>query len=114
MAVAKINKIHGEAYKITWLSDESGNATEALANIIDGRIIKSVKTVPGPGVSAYSVTLFDEDDLDWFQGRGASRSTSAAEVFFNYTDFRLPEQELTLTISGAGSANTGTVYIEVE
>jgi hypothetical protein len=114
MAIKKNTKLYGESYKITWTSDAGGDATESLEKTLDGRKIKNVKTVPGAGVSAYSVTLIDEDGYDWFNGEGATRSTTAAEVLFNYTDFRLPEQDLTLTVSGAGDTKTGTVYIEVE
>jgi len=98
----------------SWTSDGSGDATESLEKILSERRILSVKTVPGAGVSAYTATLLDEDSYDWFKGEGAARSTTAAEAFFNYTDFKLPTQDLTLTISGAGDTKTGTVYIEVE
>jgi len=68
----------------------------------------------GKPIRGKSVTLVDTDLFDWFIGEGTSRSTSDAEMFFVDNDIDLPEQDLTLTISGAGDTKTGTVFIKVE
>jgi len=96
-----------------WTSDGSGDATVSIVNIKNRRL-RSVKTVPGTGVSAYSVTLIDEDGLDLFDSEGLNRSATVAEAFYADTDIFMPDQELTLTISGAGDTKTGTVYLRVE
>ncbi len=115
MAIADYEYINGVGLlPLEWTSDGNGDATVAIGDLLKNMQITSVKTVPGADVSAYSVTLLDEDSYDWFKGEGATRSTTAAEAFFNYTEFRLPGQDLTLTISGAGDTKTGTVYIGVK
>jgi len=99
--------------KVEWTSDAAGDATELISELYN-RKIKQVKTVPVSGVSVYSVTLVDTDGYDWFCDKGVDRSATIAEVFFGQTDIRLSNQNLTLTISGAGDTQSGIIYIDIE
>ena len=115
MTIKTNNTLYGYEHKITWESNSAGVATEAFKKILEGRKLKSVKTVPDAGVSSYAVTLTDENNLDWLAGEGASRSTTEAEIFYSYTDVNLPaDQDLTLNISGAGDTQSGIIYLKVE
>jgi len=100
-------------HTIDWESDASGDATVVLPNYKD-RKLKSIKTVPDSGVTAYDMTLIDEDGLDWFNGEGLNRSTTDAEIFIAEADIFLPNQTLTLTISDAGNVQSGTVIMRLE
>jgi len=95
-----------------WESDASGDATITLPNYKD-RLLINIKTIPDSGVSAYDVTIVDEDGLDWLDGEGFNRSTTLAEVFFAITEIHLPDQELTLTIANAGNTQSGTVILRL-
>ena len=115
MAIKTNNTLYGYEHVITWESNASGVATEAFGKLLEGRKLKSIKTVPDAGVSSYSITLTDDNNLDWLTGEGASRSTADAEIFYSYTDVNLPaDQDLTLNISGAGNTQSGTIYLKVE
>ena len=92
-----------------WISDASGDATVEVEPRYAGKKLNWVKTIPGAGVSAYTLTIMDSDGFDQLCGEGTARSTSATEVIFAQSDVILPNGSLTLTVSGAGDAKTGTV-----
>ena len=95
-----------------WESDASGDATITLPNYKD-RLLLNVKTVPDSGVTAYDVTLIDEDGFDWFDSEGLNRSTTLTETFFAVTDIHLPDQVLILTIANAGNVQSGKVIMRL-
>lgn len=108
---------------VSWTSDGSGAASEAIRRVVGD--IRRVTFVPGSGgtqpTNSYDVTLTDEHGIDVLAGQGANLSnttathvspgvplkdgttTHVAPVFIDGT--------LTLAVANAGNAKTGTVTI---
>jgi hypothetical protein len=101
-------------WTIPWTSDGSGNYTETLTGII-GVILR---VVFDPGSTAptdnYDVTLTDAHGLELLGTVGADRDTANSEgnTPANTAGFPIAvAPPLYLSISNAGSAKTGTIYI---
>lgn len=110
---------HGSLKKITfaWLSGtgaESGTASGETTGAYNG-VIERLVTVPGAGADAptdnYDLTVLDEDDVDVLVGAGANRSTSATQQVLGSSLGVVANDKLTLNVTNAGDANTGTVYV---
>ena len=125
MTATRVNYPHGKGSRITldWTSHTDGSVALSICDALGyssgeliGKLIH-VETSPGAlGVAAtnppdsYALTLVDSYSLDILDGAGAGRSATVAERI----DFVQPLQlhdDLTLTISGAGSANQGRVIL---
>lgn len=108
---------------IAWTSDSGGNATVATSAVTG--TIRRVTFVPGTAGSqptnAYDVTLTDEHGLDVLAGQGANLSNAAnAHVAPGVplkdgttTSVVQPAVDglLTLNVTNAGNAKSGTVVV---
>jgi hypothetical protein len=109
--------------KIPWTSSAGGSAT-VVTDKLNG-ILLAVEPVPGTGTSQptnlYDVTLTDEAGVDVLAGQGANLSNAAPSVFcpgVPITDgtstSTLPRpisDVLTLNVSNAGNAKSGSVWL---
>lgn len=107
---------------ITWTSDASGAATATIQNV--NGVIQRIVTKPGSPAPTdnYTVKLNDESGIDVLAGQGtANRDTANSEHFCpgvalndGTTTSVVPVSvcgDLSLVISGAGSAKAGTFTI---
>ena len=104
--------------KAVWLSDD---ATGAVSGVIAGDVVGKpmlLTTVPGAAGLApddnYDITITDENGIDILAGLGANRDTANTEHVKD-TDGMLftVATSLTLNVTNAGNANSGTVYLTV-
>lgn len=94
-----------------WTSDASGNVSGQPTTSFrySGQALY-LATVPGAGVSGYSLTIIDSNSLDLLATLGA-RSTSTTEYVKQANLGAVSDDVLTITVSGAGSTKTGTAYL---
>ncbi len=119
LAAGQIERGGVQRLKITWTSTAGGGAI-ASGIELSGQLLNLI-TIPGAGVSAYSLTLTDSDGVDVLNGAGATRSTSATEavainvagVVASSWGLRGTAGDHTLTITGAGNAKSGTIIVTV-
>lgn len=115
---------------VAWTSDASGNATGTTPKLI-GRLIKAV-TVPAAAGSAptdnYDIALTDEQSVDVLGGVQSNiqnRDTAnTEEVYFLVKDAAgtplaqsihpLVCNVLTVSVTNAGNAKSGTIYLYLE
>ena len=109
----------GSVRKITfsWLSGTStqvGTVTATSVELYDGELL-GVRTIPGAGAEApadnYDVALLDDAGHDLMLGSGLNRDTVNTEHINASSLSVVPPGRITLSISGAGSANRGTVIV---
>lgn len=132
ITLAKQNDLHGPGrpaakFTISWTSSSGGaangqiNSSGTNGQYFSGEVMRVV-FVPGANVSnAYSVTLSDENSLDILSGQGANLSnTTTFEICPSVamkdgtttsTCFRTIDDLLTLSVTGAGNAKSGTIVI---
>ena len=115
MATADVTHVTGKIVKSViwdWLSDASGDYSQATAKNVSG-IIERAVFIPDGGDTApdnnYDVTLLDRHSVDILKGFGANRSSTSTH---NVTDFNeLVDEVLTLVVDNAGNANGGKCII---
>jgi hypothetical protein len=109
--------------RFAWTSDASGNAS-ASRDFVSGQIVRAV-FIPGSGgvqpTNAYDITITDDDSRDVLQAQGADLSNSAASEVSPGTPLKdgtttsvVPKAvcgALTLNVSNAGNAKSGTVVL---
>jgi len=82
----------------------------------DGAII-GLTTIPGTGTDAptadYDITLTDSASHDVLLGAGANRHTSNTEHVTSASLAGVAGSKLTLNVTAAGSANTGTAIVYI-
>ena len=104
---------------ISWTSNGDGNATDTTTKIRG--TIERIDFVPGSGdvqpTDQYDVTLQDVNGFDALLAQGANLSNStASRVVRTGTSPVLPYATigpLSLSVSGAGDSNSGTILIYV-
>lgn len=93
---------------------ESGTAAATTTQAYDGQVI-GLTTIPGTGGDApslnYDVTVADADGHDVLIGAGLNRSDTATEHVASASLAGVAGSTLTLSVSGAGDANKGTVIV---
>jgi hypothetical protein len=109
-------------FTISWTSHTDGTAT----GNVDGFNGVIMRVVTNPGSAAptdnWDVTLTDEDGLDLLAAQGTDQDTANSEQFcpgLAITDgtntgvvpIAVNSSTLALSVSGAGSAKTGTIVI---
>ena len=115
---------HGvRIYIWTWTSDASGdvNTLGTTDDIIISGFIIQARFVPGTGVTdLYDVYLKDANGFDYLHGCGVDQSDTKTDngclqvpknADGNYSFIQ--RETLSITVSGAGNAKTGTVYLYV-
>ena len=111
-----------QVYTIPWTADGAGSYTETITGV--NGVLLRVATDPGNGpTDNYDVTLTDVAGVDVLAGRGADRDTAVSEHFCplapasdGVTATAVPVAvagDLVLSITNAGAAKTGTVYLFV-
>jgi len=100
----------------SWLSDGDGKATKTTTNVYSGEIIRLV-TVPD-GTAApddnYTVLVNDEDTTDVLMGAAVgNRDTANTEQVLASSLGCVANDKLSLSITGAGAANKGKVYLYI-
>lgn len=100
-----------ELITFAWTSDASGNVSgqAATLNRYSGQAIE-LATVPGAGVSGYTITILDSNGLD-ILCKASARSTSVNEYLLQSALGAVADDVLTIVITGAGSVKTGTAYL---
>ncbi len=120
-SVVITEKKHPSVQLITfaWTSDASGNVTSPGNTIgrYTGQILQ-FGTVPGASVTTYTITLLDSNGFDLLGGKATSRSTTLPELLIlplmanNFGLFgAVSDDVLTIGVTGAGNAKTGTAYL---
>lgn len=103
--------------KFDWTSDGDGKATKTTDKVYNGEIVRLV-TVPDTGDDApsdnYHVAILDEDDTDVLMGAGADRDTANTEQVLASSLGCVANDTLSLSITEAGAANKGTVYLYIK
>lgn len=103
--------------KLAWLSHTDGVVTgEATSYRYTGKIVQVV-FVPDTSTTApddqHDATLADVNSIDLLFGQGANLSGTATVVLNSNLGYVL-DSTLTLAVTGAGSANGGTVYVYIQ
>lgn len=103
--------------KFAWTADDAAaTATGATTASFTGKIL-GLATVPGTGGDQpddnYDVTVTDSDSLDVLMGGGANRDETNTEYVLSTSLGAVVESQLTVNVSNAGNANTGTVYVYI-
>lgn len=102
--------------KAAWTSDSDGNASGATTNAYDGVIYRLI-TVPGTAGDApddnYDITATDANSVDVLEGAGANRDTATTEYVAADSLGAVSGSKLTVSVSGAGETNKGTIYIYI-
>lgn len=95
-----------------WTSDASGvvSGLATTTNRYSGQAIE-LATVPGASVSSYVISILDSNSLDIVCGAGTGRSTTLTEYLKQASLGGVSDDVLTLSITGAGNAKTGTAYL---
>lgn len=100
----------------TWTSDSNGDASEATAQAIRGRAI-GLETDPASGGDApdadYDVGIQTASSRDILGGAGSDRHTSLTE-YATASNSPAFDSVLTLVVSSAGNANSGTAVLFFE
>lgn len=104
--------------KFAWTATTGGAVSGTSTTYSYNGLIEGAQFVPGTGDDKpsedYDVTLLDENSLDVLHGLGADLG-SAATVYMDRSDGlgAVANSALQLVVSGAGSENKGTVYVEI-
>lgn len=113
-------------YTLEWTSHTDGTVVLGTGHQINGEIVNVVFVPSGTAAptNLYDVTLTDAAGLDVLGGLGAnlsdtnaSRISPVTSVTLNSVVYPRPtvvaEEQLTLNVSNAGSAKSGTIYLYV-
>lgn len=107
---------YGSVKKIawTWTSTAGGAADLITVGAYNGKI---EMLVTDPSATAptddYDVTVTDEDGTDVLAGAGANRDTANTEIVIASSLGIVANDKLTLNVTAAGAAKSGTVYLYV-
>jgi hypothetical protein len=116
--VTVAERTHTSVKKITWAwtSDASGNADLVTTKAYDG-VLQRLITVPAGGGSAptdnYDIVINDGDGFDVLLGAGANRDTATTEQVASASLGVVAGDTLTLSVSNAGNAKSGTTHLYI-
>ncbi len=114
--VTVAERTHTSVKKITWAwtSTAGGAADLITTGAYDGKIERLV-TVPAAAGSAptddYDITVTDGDSVDVLHGAGANRDTANTEQVLASSLGIVAGDKLTLNVTNAGNAKSGTVHL---
>lgn len=101
--------------KWAWTCDGSGNADKVTTKPFYGEVL-SLVTIPAAGGSApsdnYDITITDAEGYDVMQGAAANRDTANQETAVP-TAKSVAFGALTLNVTNAGSAKSGTAILYI-
>lgn len=102
--------------KFAWTSDAAGAADGTTTKAYTGEIIRLV-TVPGTAgvqpTDLYDVVVNDEDTTDVLMGAGANRSNASTQQVLASSLGVVANDKLALSITNAGNAKSGVVYLYI-
>lgn len=102
--------------KYDWLSHTDGVVTGVASTYTYSGQIMGVLFVPDGSTTApddqYDVTLTDRNSTDLLFGQGANLSGTLSVALFSNLG-QVAGDTLTCAVTGAGSANGGTVYVYI-
>lgn len=102
--------------KLEWTSDAAGAADGTTTKAYSGEIIRLV-TIPGTAgvqpTDLYDVVVNDEDSADVLMGAGANRSNAATQQVLGSSLGCVANDKLTLGITNAGNAKSGTTIVYI-
>ena len=100
-----------------WLCDADGKATKTTTNVFSGEVIRLVTKPDGDALAPddnYTVLVNDEDTTDVLMGAAvANRDTANTEQVLASSLGCVANDKLSLSITGAGAANAGNVYLYI-
>jgi hypothetical protein len=103
-----------ELLAFDWLSHTDGTVSATSSTGKYTGLILAVEFVPDGGATApddgYDVTLTDSNSIDLLCGQGANLS-NVNTIVVNSGLLPIVFDTISITVSGAGSANAGIVYI---
>lgn len=105
--------------KFAWTSEDgganAGKATKTTTNRYSGEILRLVTIPDGVATptNAYDVVVNDEDTTDVLMGSGADRSDTNTEQVLGTSLGCVANDKLSLSITSAGNAKKGTVYLYI-
>lgn len=108
----------GSVKKITWAwtSTAGGAADKTTTAVVDGKII-GFTTIPAAAGSApsddYDITITDSDGHDVLLGAGSNRDTANTEHVTETSLAGVSESTLTLNVTNAGNAKSGTAIVYI-
>lgn len=120
MAVTITERTHTSVKKITWAWTSAADGTAGGSGgggrtsvAFDG-VLERLVTVPD-GTAAptdnYDITITDEDSVDVLVGAGANRSATATQQVTTASLSAAAGSRLTLNVTNAGNAKSGTVHL---
>lgn len=116
--VTTTEKVTGSVKKLTfaWTSSAGGAADGTSTAYFDGKIV-GLTTIPGAAGDApddnYDVVVNDADGHDVLLGAGANRATATTQHVVTTSLAGVAGSKLTLGVTNAGNANTGTVVLYI-
>lgn len=116
--VTKTEETYGtvKMVKLAWVSSAGGAADATTDEYYSGAIERLV-TVPGSGgnqpTDQYDVAVTDKHGIDVLLGAGANRSNAGQDNVLASALGYVANTQLTLAVTNAGNAKSGTVYLYV-
>ncbi len=116
MPVTITEQLHSSPKKLTfaWTSDGAGAASGQTTKPVSGKVEQLVTVPAGGGVqptNLYDVALVDEDGVDVLAGAGVDRSNVNTQQVLSASLGIVADDKLTLNVSNAGAAKSGTVHV---
>jgi len=99
--------------KFAWTSAVGGAASATTTEYYTGKI-EGLTTVPSAVTAPsdnYSVAITDSDGVDVLMGGGATRDSVNTEHVLSTSLGCVVESKLSLSVTAAGDAKLGTVYV---
>lgn len=104
-----------EEVKFAWTSSAGGAADATSVKVYSGRVLECV-IVPAGGATTpsdlFDVAITDQDGIDVLHGQGANCSNAATSVVGSGLGVSV-NSALTLAVTNAGGAKTGTVILHI-
>ena len=114
--ITEETQAHIKKVKFVWVSAADGTASGTTTGVYSGEIRRLV-TIPAAAPAApddnYNVVVNDEDGTDVLMGAGATRDTANTEQVLAEDLGCVANDRLSLSITSAGAANKGVVYLYI-
>ena len=115
--ITEEQQAHVKKIKFVWVSAADGTASGTTTGVYSG-IVERLVTIPAAAAAAptdnYDVAINDEDDTDILMGAGADRDQAVTEQVLASSLGCVANDQLSLSITGAGSGKSGTVILYIK
>lgn len=100
--------------KLAWTSASDGTVVSQSSAYYDGKVIW-LATDPGATAPTdnWDLTVTDANGIDVLAGAGADRDTANTEYVAEASLGAVANSKLTVNITNAGDAKTGTIYLYI-